>query len=242
MNTILKLIFNSNIIIACRPVIASRSKAIINKILGRGVGACAAPSLAAFPPTIPSHSHECADMNNFIKDNLNLNLSIHSSGNNVIYDQYQNIYHGLLVDYEVFVFGLFIAFFLASLLVLISYIFGTQLKILDKEKLSLFECGFIPLNDSRQLFTVNFYRISILFILFDIEISFLFPWSTSFLSSILPNNQMVLGQFITNLPLETTNIPYNSFSLFYFYSIYMFLTLLIIGIYYEYKAKALEVS
>jgi NADH-quinone oxidoreductase subunit A len=50
----------------------------------------------------------------------------------------------------------------------------------DSEKLSAFECGFEPFEDARMKFDVRYYLIAILFILFDLEIAFLFPWATIF--------------------------------------------------------------
>ena len=47
----------------------------------------------------------------------------------------------------------------------------------DPEKLSAYECGFEPFNDSRMEFDVRFYLVAILFIIFDLEIAFLFPWA-----------------------------------------------------------------
>ena len=49
----------------------------------------------------------------------------------------------------------------------------------DKEKLSAYECGFEPFDDARTHFDVKFYLIALLFLLFDIEVLFLFPWSVS---------------------------------------------------------------
>ena len=49
----------------------------------------------------------------------------------------------------------------------------------DPEKLSAYECGFEPFNDSRMEFDVRFYLVAILFIIFDLEIAFLFPWAIS---------------------------------------------------------------
>ncbi len=53
----------------------------------------------------------------------------------------------------------------------------------DKEKLSAYECGFTPFEDARVRFDVRFYLVAILFIIFDLEVAFLFPWAIS-LSSI----------------------------------------------------------
>jgi NADH-quinone oxidoreductase subunit A len=64
---------------------------------------------------------------------------------------------------------------LASVLPALSYILG--IKNGDSEKLSVFECGFDPFGDSRQKFEIRFFLVAILFIIFDLEISFLFPWS-----------------------------------------------------------------
>ncbi|MBB3998779.1 NADH-quinone oxidoreductase subunit A [Aureimonas pseudogalii] len=50
----------------------------------------------------------------------------------------------------------------------------------DDEKLSAYECGFDAFDDSRMKFDVRFYLVSILFIIFDLEVAFLFPWAASF--------------------------------------------------------------
>ena len=49
----------------------------------------------------------------------------------------------------------------------------------DKEKLSAYECGFAPFDDARGRFDVRFYLVAILFIIFDLEVAFLFPWAIS---------------------------------------------------------------
>lgn len=49
----------------------------------------------------------------------------------------------------------------------------------DPEKLSTYECGFEPFGDARQRFDVRFYLVAILFIIFDLEVAFLFPWAVS---------------------------------------------------------------
>ena len=65
--------------------------------------------------------------------------------------------------------------------IFISYlllIVGLKLSvnIVDFEKLSAYECGFLPIGDARQPFHVRFYLVGILFLLFDLEVMFLFPW------------------------------------------------------------------
>ena len=50
----------------------------------------------------------------------------------------------------------------------------------DSEKLSAYECGFNAFDDARMKFDVRFYLVAILFIIFDLEIAFLFPWAVSF--------------------------------------------------------------
>ena len=50
----------------------------------------------------------------------------------------------------------------------------------DSEKLSAYECGFNPFDDARMKFDVRFYLVSLLFIIFDLEVAFLFPWAAAF--------------------------------------------------------------
>lgn len=73
----------------------------------------------------------------------------------------------LLVSYG------FIVFLVSFLLFLIS-IFGVYQRP-DKEKMSVYECGFNPYSDARNKFEVKYYIVGILFIIFDLEISYLFP-------------------------------------------------------------------
>ena len=82
----------------------------------------------------------------------------------------------------------------------------------DSEKLSAYECGFEAFDDARSKFDVKFYLVSILFIIFDLEIAFLFPWAIS------------LGG-IGSLG---------------FWSMMIFLGVLTIGFIYEWKKGALE--
>ena len=69
------------------------------------------------------------------------------------------------------------AFFLSIVIVSLSYFLSNQNP--ETEKLSAYECGFEPYEDSRHKFNVNFYIIAILFIVFDIEAMYLFSWCVS---------------------------------------------------------------
>jgi len=82
----------------------------------------------------------------------------------------------------------------------------------DPEKISAYECGFNAFDDARMKFDVRFYLVSILFIIFDLEVAFLFPWAVSF---------QYLGDFG-------------------FWSMIVFLGVLTIGFAYEWKKGALE--
>ncbi|WP_028464836.1 MULTISPECIES: NADH-quinone oxidoreductase subunit A [Nisaea] len=82
----------------------------------------------------------------------------------------------------------------------------------DSEKVSAYECGFEAFNDSRGQFDVRFYLVAILFIIFDLEVAFLFPWAIS------------LG----------------GIGLFGFWSMIIFLSVLTIGFVYEWRKGALE--
>lgn len=83
----------------------------------------------------------------------------------------------ILTEYfSVLLFILF-AVFLALLIVMLSYFLVVQSP--ETEKLSTYECGFEPYEDSRNTFNVKFYIVAILFILFDIEIIFMLPWCIS---------------------------------------------------------------
>jgi len=84
----------------------------------------------------------------------------------------------------------------------------------DAEKISAYECGFNAFDDARMKFDVRFYLVSILFIIFDLEVAFLFPWAASFKT--MPD----LG----------------------FWSMMVFLAVLTIGFAYEWKKGALEWS
>ena len=86
----------------------------------------------------------------------------------------------------------------------------------DPEKLSAYECGFNAFDDARMKFDVRFYLVSILFIIFDLEVAFLFPW----------------GVALMKLPHDT--------QVFAFWSMMVFLTILTVGFIYEWQKGALE--
>ena len=73
---------------------------------------------------------------------------------------------------------LVIASLIASLLVGLPFLFA-QSKV-DPEKTSAYECGFDPFDDARSRFDIKFYLVCILFIIFDLEISYLFPWALTY--------------------------------------------------------------
>jgi len=86
----------------------------------------------------------------------------------------------------------------------------------DPEKVSTYECGFNAFDDARMKFDVRFYLVSILFIIFDLEVAFLFPWAVS----------------LMKLPAEASH--------FAFWSMMSFLGVLTVGFIYEWKKGALE--
>jgi NADH-quinone oxidoreductase subunit A len=80
-------------------------------------------------------------------------------------------------EYFFILIALLVAIVLGSVILLLSYLLIFQNP--DTEKLSTYECGFEPYEDARHKFDVKFYLIAILFIVFDIEAMYLFPWSIS---------------------------------------------------------------
>lgn len=75
-------------------------------------------------------------------------------------------------------FNIFIFFIVSVILsiVIISLSYFIVKQHADSEKVSAYECGFEPFEDARNTFDIRFYLVAILFIVFDLEISFLFPW------------------------------------------------------------------
>jgi NADH-quinone oxidoreductase subunit A len=80
-------------------------------------------------------------------------------------------------EYIVFIALFFISIVLACVIFGASYFIAFQKP--DVEKLSMYECGFDPYEDGRNCFDIKFYIIALLFIIFDLEAMFLFPWSIS---------------------------------------------------------------
>jgi NADH:ubiquinone oxidoreductase subunit 3 (subunit A) len=105
-----------------------------------------------------------------------------------------------------------IATVLAIILLAVSFLASTRRP--DPEKISAYECGFDPFDDARSRFDVQFYLVAILFIIFDLEVTFLFPWA------------LVL----------------NKVSFFGFWSMMVFLLILTIGFIYEWRKGALDWS
>jgi NADH-quinone oxidoreductase subunit A len=108
--------------------------------------------------------------------------------------------------------AIFIGLALVIGLALLIAPFAIAYKNPDPEKLSAYECGFNAFDDARMKFDVRFYLVSILFIIFDLEVAFLFPWAVSF----------------------------GDIGLIGFWSMMAFLGVLTVGFVYEWKKGALE--
>jgi NADH-quinone oxidoreductase subunit A len=117
---------------------------------------------------------------------------------------------GLLMEYLPIL--LFIGIAGALSLVLIAVPFVIAPSNPDAEKLSAYECGFNAFGDARMKFDVRFYLVSLLFIIFDLEVAFLFPWA----------------------------ITLTKIGAFGFWSMMVFLGVLTVGFIYEWKKGALE--
>ena len=118
--------------------------------------------------------------------------------------------NALLQDYLPLV--IFIGVALGLGLALLIAPFLIAYKQPDPEKLSAYECGFNAFDDARMKFDVRFYLVAILFIIFDLEVTFLFPWA----------------------------IVYGQLGVYGFWSMMVFLGVLTIGFAYEWKKGALE--
>lgn len=116
----------------------------------------------------------------------------------------------MLQNYVPILIFLGVAAALGGILMGLGYLFGPRRP--DAEKLSAYECGFEAFSDSRMKFDVRYYLVAILFIVFDLEIAFLFPWAVA------------LGS-VGNVALGAMGI---------------FLLILVVGFIYEWKKGALE--
>lgn len=91
---------------------------------------------------------------------------------------YEPIFNTLFSEEIFYLFVLcLIAFFLAIVIIFLSYFLSIQNP--ETEKLSTYECGFEPYEDSRHQFEIKFYLIAILFLVFDIEAVYIYPWCIS---------------------------------------------------------------
>ena len=115
-----------------------------------------------------------------------------------------------LKDYLSILIFLFVALGLSVGFILLNFLFSPKKP--DSEKLSAYECGFEAFGHSRMKFDVRFYLVAILFIIFDLEIAFLFPWAVSL------GNIGELG----------------------YWSMMIFLFILTVGFVYEWKKGALD--
>ena len=116
----------------------------------------------------------------------------------------------LLLDYLPILVFLGIAIAISGIAIFASFIVATQRP--DAEKTSAYECGFDAFVDARHKFDVRFYLVAILFIIFDLEVAFLFPWA----------------------------ITLGNIGVFGFWSMMLFLAILTIGFVYEWRKGALE--
>nr|YP_009531824.1 NADH dehydrogenase subunit 3 [Leiosporoceros dussii]AXZ70972.1 NADH dehydrogenase subunit 3 [Leiosporoceros dussii] len=107
---------------------------------------------------------------------------------------------------------LVISLLLSLILIGVSFLFAFSFSLAYPEKLSAHECGFDPSDDARSRFDIRFYLVSILFIIFDLEVTSSFPWAVSL----------------------------NKIGLFGFWSMMVFLLISTIGFVYEWKKGALD--
>ena len=117
---------------------------------------------------------------------------------------------GLLYEYLPILIFIGIAGLIATVFLVVPFVIAPSMP--DPEKLSAYECGFNAFSDARMKFDVRYYLVSILFIIFDLEVAFLFPWA---------------------ITLGKTGV-------FAFWSMMAFLGVLTVGFIYEWKKGALE--
>ena len=116
----------------------------------------------------------------------------------------------MLAEYLPILIFLAVAGALGTLLLALGFLFGPSRP--DPEKLSPYECGFEAFEDARMRFDVRYYLVAILFILFDLEIAFLFPWA----------------------------VALDSIGFFGFMAMMIFLAVLVVGFVYEWMKGALD--
>jgi NADH-quinone oxidoreductase subunit A len=121
----------------------------------------------------------------------------------------------LLLEYLPILIFIGLAAFLGAALIAVPLLIAPSKP--NPEKLSAYECGFPAFGDARMKFDVRFYLVAILFIIFDLEVAFLFPWAIT----------------LTDLSGGATGI-------FAFWSMMVFLGVLTVGFIYEWKKGALE--
>jgi NADH-quinone oxidoreductase subunit A len=116
----------------------------------------------------------------------------------------------MLADYLPILLFIVIGIGFGVMPILAGFVLGPQRP--DAEKLSPYECGFEPFDDAHMKFDVRFYLVAILFIIFDLEIAFLFPWA----------------------------VVLNDIGIFGLLAMFLFLAILVVGFIYEWKKGALE--
>jgi len=116
----------------------------------------------------------------------------------------------VLADYFPILLFILVALVFGGVMIGVGWVLGPNRP--DSEKLSPYECGFEAFEDARMKFDVRYYLVAILFILFDLEIAFLFPWA----------------------------VTLNEIGAFGFWSMMIFLAILVVGFVYEWKKGALE--
>ncbi|MGY8867333.1 MAG: NADH-quinone oxidoreductase subunit A [Methylophagaceae bacterium] len=116
----------------------------------------------------------------------------------------------MLADYLPILLFIVIGIGFGVMPILAGFVLGPQRP--DAEKLSPYECGFEPFDDAHMKFDVRFYLVAILFIIFDLEIAFLFPWA----------------------------VVLNDIGVFGLLAMFLILAILVVGFIYEWKKGALE--
>lgn len=115
-----------------------------------------------------------------------------------------------MIEYLAILVYFLFSFALACIIIGLPFVVAPQKP--DAEKISAYECGFDPFDDARGKFDIRFYLVAILFIIFDLEVTFLFPWAVSL----------------------------NKIGMFGFWTMMIFLIILTIGFIYEWQKGALE--